>query len=46
MRKINCYTTLEAQKLLDDEASMRFGDLWLRPLWTFLKLYLARTGVP
>lgn len=44
LRKINTYTTLEAQKLLDEEAPRRFGDLCLRPIWTFLKLYLARQG--
>ena len=44
LRKINTYTTLEARKMLDEEAPRRFGDLALRPLWTFLKLYLARQG--
>ena len=44
LRKINDYTTLEAIKL--EREGRRSGpfDLTLRPLWTFLKLYLGKQG--
>ena len=42
--KINQYTTLEALKFEREGRAGRAGDLTLRPLWTFLKLYLGKQG--
>lgn len=42
--KLDAYTTLEARKLQNGGRVPRHGDLTLRPLWTFLKLYLYRQG--
>jgi glycosyltransferase involved in cell wall biosynthesis len=44
LRKINTYTTLEARSFLREGRRPRFGDLALRPLWTFAKLYLGKQG--
>jgi glycosyltransferase involved in cell wall biosynthesis len=44
LRKLNEYTTLEAIKLEREGRSQRTGDLVVRPVWTFLKLYLAKQG--
>jgi glycosyltransferase involved in cell wall biosynthesis len=44
LRKLNEYTTLEAVKLEREGRSHRAGDLAVRPVWTFLKLYLAKQG--
>ena len=42
--KINRYTTLEAEGLADRRQPFRAGDLTVRPIWTFLKLYLLKQG--
>jgi glycosyltransferase involved in cell wall biosynthesis len=44
LSKINDYTTLEARGLADAARRYRASDLLLRPLWTFLKLYLYKQG--
>ncbi len=44
LNKVNDYTTLEAQGLTDSRRLYRFSDLTLRPLWTFLKLYIFKQG--
>lgn len=44
LRKINKYTTLEARDMMLHGRGARPGDLTLRPLWTFAKLYLAKQG--
>jgi glycosyltransferase involved in cell wall biosynthesis len=44
LRKVNEYTTLEAIKFEREGRRPRSLDLALRPLWTFLKLYLAKQG--
>jgi glycosyltransferase involved in cell wall biosynthesis len=42
--KINLYTTLEALKFQREGRPFRMRDLTVRPIWTFLKLYLAKQG--
>jgi glycosyltransferase involved in cell wall biosynthesis len=42
--KINQYTTLEAVGLADRRQPVRTGDLTVRPVWTFLKLYVLKQG--
>jgi glycosyltransferase involved in cell wall biosynthesis len=42
--KIDHYTTLEAHGLARSERRFRRSDLTLRPVWTFLKLYLYKQG--
>ena len=42
--KIHEYTSLEAEKLARLGVQPRRFDLTLRPIWTFLKLYLVRRG--
>jgi glycosyltransferase involved in cell wall biosynthesis len=42
--KIDRYTTLEARDLYRAGRRFRTGDLAVRPLWTFLKLYLYKQG--
>jgi glycosyltransferase involved in cell wall biosynthesis len=42
--KINRYTTLEAEGLAGDRKPFRAGDLTVRPVWTFFKLYLLKQG--
>jgi glycosyltransferase involved in cell wall biosynthesis len=42
--KLDHYTTLEAQGLAESERRFRMSDLTLRPLWTFLKLYVFKQG--
>jgi glycosyltransferase involved in cell wall biosynthesis len=44
LHKLDVYTTLEAAKRLDGGVPLRFGDLTLRPVWTFVKLYGLRQG--
>jgi len=44
MNKIHDYTSLEAEKLARLGTQPRRFDLTLRPIWTFLKLYIARLG--
>lgn len=44
LEKINRYTTLEAEGLADTQRPFRPGDLTLRPLWTFIKLYVFKQG--
>jgi glycosyltransferase involved in cell wall biosynthesis len=44
LEKIDRYTTLEARRLADEGVRPRFGDLSLRPIWTFAKLYLGKQG--
>jgi glycosyltransferase involved in cell wall biosynthesis len=42
--KLDHYTTLEAQGLAGAKRGFRTSDLTLRPLWTFLKLYVLKQG--
>ena len=42
--KINRYTTLEAEGLAESRQPLRAGDLTVRPVWTFLKLYVLKQG--
>jgi hypothetical protein len=42
--KIDHYTTLEARSLAGSHSRFRLRDLTLRPVWTFLKLYLYKQG--
>ena len=44
LEKIERYTSLEARKLAEAGDRPRFGDLTLRPVWTFFKLYLGKMG--
>jgi glycosyltransferase involved in cell wall biosynthesis len=44
LRKLDEYTTLEAIKFEREGRPFRSVDLTLRPLWTFLKLYLGKQG--
>lgn len=44
LRKINEYTTLEAIKFQREGRPFRRRDLYLRPPWTFAKLYIAKQG--
>ncbi len=44
LRKVECYTALEASRLHREGRPPRMVDLTLRPLWTFLKLYLGKQG--
>lgn len=44
LRKIDQYTSLEAHDMHRAGHRFRALDLTLRPLWTFLKLYLLRQG--
>jgi glycosyltransferase involved in cell wall biosynthesis len=42
--KLDHYTTLEARGLARAERRFRISDLTLRPVWTFVKLYLFKQG--
>ncbi len=42
--KIDRYTTLEAEGLAGDRKPFRTGDLTVRPIWTFFKLYVLKQG--
>jgi glycosyltransferase involved in cell wall biosynthesis len=42
--KINRYTTLEAEGLAGASRPFRAGDLTVRPIWTFFKLYVLKQG--
>jgi glycosyltransferase involved in cell wall biosynthesis len=44
LRKVNEYTTLEAIKFEREGRKHRTTDLAVRPVWTFLKLYLGKQG--
>lgn len=44
LSKIDHYTSLEARDLYQAGRRFRVRDLTLRPLWTFLRLYLYRQG--
>jgi hypothetical protein len=44
LSKINDYTSLEARGLARAATRYRRSDLVLRPLWTFLKLYVYKQG--
>jgi len=44
LRKIEEYTTLEALNLHQAGRRYRTSELAFRPVWTFLKLYLAKQG--
>src|SRR4029079_18212744 len=44
LRKIDEYTTLEAQVFEREGRRLRHTDLSVRPAWTFLKLYLGKAG--
>jgi glycosyltransferase involved in cell wall biosynthesis len=44
LRKINDYTSLEAEDLAGAGRPYRGRDLVLRPIWTFFKLYVLRQG--
>jgi hypothetical protein len=42
--KLDRYTTLEARGLAGSARRFRMSDLTLRPIWTFIKLYLFKQG--
>jgi glycosyltransferase involved in cell wall biosynthesis len=42
--KLDHYTTLEARSALEQRRRFRTSDVTLRPLWTFLKLYIFKQG--
>jgi hypothetical protein len=42
--KIDHYTTLEACDLHQSGGRFRRSDVVLRPIWTFLRLYLGKQG--
>ena len=44
LRKVNEYTTLEAIKFVREGKVFRKTDLYLRPAWTFAKLYIGKQG--
>jgi glycosyltransferase involved in cell wall biosynthesis len=44
LHKLDHYTTLEAQGLARSEHRFQMSDLALRPIWTFLKLYVFKQG--
>ena len=44
LRKINEYTTLEARAMAASGQRFRRRDMLVRPLWIFLKLFLAKQG--
>lgn len=44
LRKINEYTTLEAIKFERQQRRFHTSDLTIRPLWTFIKLYVGKQG--
>jgi glycosyltransferase involved in cell wall biosynthesis len=44
LHKLDYYTTLEARGLLDSRRRYRTSDLALRPIWTFVKLYIVKQG--
>jgi glycosyltransferase involved in cell wall biosynthesis len=44
LEKINRYTTLEAEGLAGERRPFRTGDLTVRPVWTFFKLYVLKQG--
>ena len=44
LRKMDAYTTLEAGRLSRQGRRPRRFDATLRPLWTFLKLYVGKRG--
>jgi glycosyltransferase involved in cell wall biosynthesis len=44
LSKVNAYTTLEARGMLHAARPIRASDLALRPVWTFLKLYVCKQG--
>jgi glycosyltransferase involved in cell wall biosynthesis len=44
LSKIDHYTSLEARDLYQAGRRFRTSDLTLRPVWTFLRLYLYRQG--
>jgi glycosyltransferase involved in cell wall biosynthesis len=44
LSKIDHYTSLEARALAGSPRRFRLRDVMLRPVWTFLKLYLFKQG--
>lgn len=44
LHKLDYYTTLEARGLAGSARRFRMSDLALRPVWTFLKLYVFKQG--
>jgi len=44
LSKVNDYTTLEARGMFQSARTYRASDLALRPIWTFLKLYVFKQG--
>jgi glycosyltransferase involved in cell wall biosynthesis len=44
LEKLDHYTTLEARSLVGSRSRFRTGDVTLRPLWTFFKLYVFKQG--
>ena len=44
LHKLDHYTTLEARGWPDRQRRFRISDLALRPVWTFLKLYVFKQG--
>jgi glycosyltransferase involved in cell wall biosynthesis len=44
LKKLDHYTTLEARSMLGVRTRFRVTDVTLRPVWTFLKLYVFKQG--
>jgi hypothetical protein len=44
LEKLDHYTTLEARSLAGARRPFRTSDVTLRPIWTFLKLYVFKQG--
>lgn len=44
LRKLDAYTSLEAEQFVRDGRPHGMADLVLRPPWTFAKLYLGKQG--
>ena len=44
LQKLDCYTSLEAARMLREGVKPRRFDLTLRPAWTFAKLYGLKQG--
>jgi glycosyltransferase involved in cell wall biosynthesis len=44
LHKLDLYTTLEAERRYREGLRVGVGDVTLRPVWTFAKLYLGKQG--
>jgi hypothetical protein len=45
LSKINQYTDLESEQAFMKGRRPSFFDLWLRPFWTFARLFVLRRGI-